>query len=136
MHKNEEEPGARTVRTLTTMLTGGVVGLLVCIGFCLLFSVAISAGMLYENIMYQLTVGSCLLGGLAGGSMTVRRIRSRTLIVGTATGVILFLLLLTVGIPLFGRENLSEGWIGLMCGSLCGGALAGLLGGRQKKRRK
>ncbi len=77
--------------------------------------------------MYQLTIVGCA-GAFAGGLLAVRRCGSRALIVGLTTGGVLFLLLLTIGALCF--ETVSGGGgIGLLCGSLCGGAAAGILGG-------
>ena len=50
-----------------------------------------------------------------------------------ATGGVLFLLLLTVGVLLFDAHSVEQGGIGLACGCLCGGAAAGLLGSGKKK---
>ena len=68
-------------------------------------------------------------GGLCG-----RPCGSRALIVGLTTGGVLFLLLLTIGALCFETVSLEAGGIGLLCGSLCGGAAAGILGGGGKKK--
>ena len=70
----------------------------------------------------------------AGGLLAVRRCGSRALIVGLTTGGVLFLLLLTIGALCFETVSLEAGGIGLLCGSLCGGAAAGILGGGGKKK--
>ena len=66
--------------------------------------------------------------------MAVRRCGTRGLLVGLATGSVLFLLLLTVGVLFFQSMTPQSGGIGLLCGCLCGGAAAGLLRGGGKKR--
>ncbi len=136
MHKNETERGALVIRALTAAVLGGLVGLAACLVFCLLSSVAVSAGWLRETMIYQICIAGCLLGGVFGGVTAVRRCRVRTLFVGLGAGASLFLLLLVVGIPLLGRVGLADGWPGLLCGALVGGALAGLFGRTTKKRRK
>ena len=55
--------------------------------------------------------------------------------------IVKFLLVLTLGALCFRDVSLESGGIGLLCGSLCGGAAAGLLGSgnrgsKRKKRRK
>ena len=65
----------------------------------------------------------------------MRRCGSRALIVGLTAGAVLFLLLLTIGSLCFENVSLEAGGIGLLCGCLCGGAAAGLLGSGKKKSR-
>ena len=95
---------------------------------------SISGGLAGEELMYQLTIVGCVLGAFAGGLLAVRRCGSRALIVGLTTGGVLFLLLLTIGALCFETVSLEAGGIGLLCGSLCGGAAAGILGGGGKKK--
>lgn len=52
---------------------------------------------------------------------------------GLTAGAVLFLLLLTIGSLCFENVSLEAGGIGLLCGCLCGGAAAGLLGSGKKK---
>ena len=104
MKKKEEEQSAKLIRCGMGLVLGGVAALAVCFVFLLVASAAIS-------------------GGLAGA-----------LIVGLTTGGVLFLLLLTIGALCFETVSLEAGGIGLLCGSLCGGAAAGILGGGGKKK--
>lgn len=136
MRKNEEEQGARLIRYMLDILLGGVAALITCFLFLLLASVAISRGWLSEELMYQLTIVGCVLGGFVGGALAVSRSRSRTLIVGLLVGVVFFLLLLTVGLLAYGSAIPEEGGLGLLCGALCGGAAAGIVGGKPKKKRR
>lgn len=136
MRKNEEEQGARLIRYMLDVLLGGTVALGACFLFLLLASVAISHGWLGEGLMYQLTIVGCVLGGFVGGALAVSRSRSRTLIVGLLVGVVFFLLLLTVGLLFYGSAIPEEGGLGLLCGALCGGAAAGIFGGKPKKKRR
>lgn len=136
MRKNEEEQGAQVIRTLTHILVGGIAGLMVCLVFLVLCSFGISLGLLRESLMYQLTIGGCVLGGLAGGLWAVSRCRARTLLIGLGVGAVLFLLTLTAGVLFFHSVAPNEGGLGLVCGSLSGGAISGLLGGRPRKKRR
>lgn len=136
MRKNEEEQGARLIRYMLDILLGGVAALITCFLFLLLASVAISRGWLSEELMYQFTIVGCVLGGFVGGALAVSRSRSRTLIVGLLVGVVFFLLLLTVGLLAYGSAIPEEGGLGLLCGALCGGAAAGIVGGKPKKKRR
>ena len=135
MRKNEEDQGAKLVRYVLGVLMGGGVALLACFLFLLLASVGISRGLVGEGLMYQMTIVGCVLGGFAGGMTAVRRCGSRALIVGLLTGAVLFLLMLTAGLLFFDAASPEEGGLGLLCGALCGGAAAGILGGKPAKKR-
>lgn len=136
MRKNEEDQGAKLVRYVLDVLLGGAVALLVCFLFLLLASWGISHGWLGEELMYQVTIVSCVVGAFLGGIIAVSRCRSRTLIVGLLVGGVLFLLMLTVGLLFYKSVAPEEGGLGLLCGALCGGAAAGILGGKPKKKRR
>jgi len=136
MKKKEEEQSAKLIRCGMGLVLGGVAALAGCFVFLLgaAASPAISGGLAGEELMYQLTIVGCVLGAFAGGLLAVRRCGSRALIVGLTTGGVLFLLLLTIGALCFETVSLEAGGIGLLCGSLCGGAAAGILGGGGKKK--
>ena len=125
MRKREEDQGAKAVRCALGVLLGA--------------SAAISGGLLGMDLTYQITIVGCVLGGFCGGLLTVRRIGGG-LAAGLLTGAVLFLLVLTLGALCFRDISLESGGIGVLCGALCGGAAAGLLGtrsgGKRKKRRK
>lgn len=139
MRKTEEDQGAVVVRYMLGVLVGGVTALAACFLLLLLASVAISAGLLGEGMMYQLTIVSCVAGGFIGGAVAVKRCAARPLIVGVLAGGVFFLLLLTIGLVVFENAAPEAHGIGVLCGALCGGAAAGLLGGRRgggRKRKK
>ena len=138
MRKSEEDQGAKALHYLVSVILGGVTALIVCFLFLLAMSACISRGLIGMELMYQLTLVGCVVGAFAGGRLAVGRCGSLALIVGLAAGLVLFLLLLTVGVIGFQAQP-EAGGIGLFCASLCGGAAAGLLGsgrGGKKKRRK
>lgn len=136
MRKNEEEQGARLIRLMSSVLLGGVLALAVCLVFLFLCSIGISKGWISDRFMVQCTLAGCVLGGLIGGMFAVLRCRSRTLVVGLGAGAVLFLLLLTIGVLFFSGMSIENRGVGLLCGCLFGGALAGLLGGKPKKKRR
>ena len=141
MGKREEDQGARLIRCGMGVLLGGILALAVCCLFLLGCSVAVSNGLVGEDLGYQFTIVGCVLGGFSGGLLAVKRCGCG-LLAGLGAGAVLFLLLLTVGTVCFESMSLQAGGVGLLCGALCGGAAAGLLaGGRgkktpRKKRRK
>ncbi len=136
MKKNEDEQGARLVRHVLDVLLGAGAALLVCFLFLLLASVGVSHGWLKEDLMYQLAVVGCVLGSFAGGALAVGRCGSRGLVVGVLVGIVFFLLLMTAGLLIYGSIAPEEGGLGLLSGSLCGGAAAGLLGRKPAKRKR
>ena len=138
MHKTEEAQGAKLVRATTGVLLGGVLALGVCVGFLFLCAVGVSGGWLSEDLMDRLAIVGCVLGGFAGGALAVSRCTSGPLLAGLAAGGVLFLLLLTIGLLLFEGASVEHGGLGLLSGALCGGAAAGVLGARprRKKRRR
>ena len=133
MGKREEDQGARLIRCGTGLLLGGVLALAVCCLFLLGCAAAVSGGLAGEELGYQFTIVGCVLGGFCGGLLAVRQCGGG-LLAGLGAGTVLFLLLLTVGALCFESMSLQAGGIGLLCGSLCGGAAAGILGGGGKKK--
>ena len=131
MGKREEDQGARLIQCGMGILLGGLMALAICCLFLLGCSVAVSRGLAGEELGYQFTVVGCVLGGFGGGVFAVKRCGG--LLAGLGTGAVLFLLLLTIGALFFETMSLQAGGIGLLCGSLCGGAAAALLAGGRKK---
>ena len=136
MHKTEEDQGAKLVRVITGVLLGGVLALGVCLVFLFLCGVGASGGQLSEDLVDRMAIVGCVLGGFAGGLFAVRRCGSASLLAGLAAGAVLFLLLLTIGLLLFEGMSVEYGGLGLLSGALCGGAAAGLLGARPKKKKR
>ena len=78
----------------------------------------------------------CVLGAMTGGLYAARRIGRRTLLVGLGVGGVLFLLLLTAGLLAYDTASVDQGGVGLLSACLCGGGIAGVLGGASKKKRR
>ena len=144
MRKNEEEQGAKLLQYGKMVLLGGAMAFAVCLLCLLLASVGISRGILSADLRTQLVVVACVIGSFCGGLFAVRQCQARGLIVGLAVGGVLFLLQLTLGLLLYDTISPEKFGLGLLCGSLCGGAASGILGGggrrpsasKGKKRRK
>lgn len=133
MRKGEEDQGTMLLKYGKAILLGGAAAFLICLGFLLLAAVGISRGAIGAELRYQITVVGCVLGGFAGGLFAVRRCPGRGLFVGVAVGAVLFLLQLTLGLLIYNEISPESGGVGLLCGALCGGAAAGILGGGGKK---
>lgn len=136
MRKKEEEQGAKALRYMSCVLVAGVVALLLCFVFLCLCSFCISSGWISGEHMIQYTIAVCAFSSFLGGMLAVSRYRTKTLLVGVGTGAVLFLLLLTAGIIFFPSVSIENQGVGLLCAALFGGAFAGLLGGKQKKKRR
>ena len=96
----------------------------------------LSWGVIPERTMDRAALAAGVLGGLTGGLLAVRRIGRSTLLVGAGVGAILFLVLLSAGLLLFEDASVSNGGVPILLSCLCGGAMAGILGSRPKKKRK
>ncbi len=136
MRKTDEEQGAWALRCMTQVLIGAGIGALVGLLFLFVCAVLISGGHLSQDHTGALSVCACVLGSLTGGTVAVSRCKGRSLIVGLLTGAVLFLILLTAGLLLYRAAAIEERGLPLVCGCLCGGALAGLFGARPKKKRR
>jgi len=136
MRKTQEESGARLLQSGKAALIGGVLALVVCLVLLLAASFGISQGWLSTALGDRITVVSCVLGSFVGGLWSARRAPAGALLAGLASGAVLFLLLLTLGLLIFSTASFENGALSLLCASLCGGAAAGALGaggGRKKK---
>ncbi len=141
MQKTEAEQGQNLVYYAAWIVLGGVAAMIVCIVVLLIGSILISNGVVGEGAMHQTALIACVLGGIFGGHMAVKRCATRTLLVGLGAGLVFFLILLTIGSlggMLAANSNAggSGSTIGTCCACLCGGAIAGLLGTKRSKTRK
>jgi putative membrane protein (TIGR04086 family) len=136
MRKTEEEQGTKVLYTIASVLLGSVLALVIAFVFLLICSILISGGWLKEGSMTPLTIGSCVIGSLFGGALAVKRCKTRTLVIGLCTGGAFFLILLTVSVFFYRNAAPDTGALGLLGGSLCGGALSGLMGGGKTKKKR
>ncbi len=136
MGKADEEQGAWALRCMTQVLIGAAVALGVSLAFLFVCALLISGGHLSQEHTGVMSVCACVLGSLVGGTVAVKRCKGRSLVVGVLIGAALWLVLLTLGLLLYGSVALEEGGLPVAFGCLCGGALAGLLGARPKKKRR
>lgn len=136
MRKNEEEQAVKLVRSMGSILIGGVCSLGICFVILLFCSIGISCGWLGDRLMMQYTIGSCIIGSFCGAMFSVLHVRSKTLFVGLLTSFVLFLLILSIGFLSYPRVSMSEHGMGIAAGCMVGGILAGFLGGKPKKKRR
>lgn len=134
--KRQEDPGSQWINAMCDLMKGGAIAGVIAILTLLLCAVLVSSGMLRERWMEGAVLACCVAGALAGGLYAVGRIGRRTLFAGLGVGGVLFLLLLTAGLLAYDTASVEQGGAGVLCACLCGGGLAGILGGLGKKRRR
>ena len=134
--KKVEETSGLWITVMGQLLLGGLAAVLTALLVLLVCSLLVSGGAVPERDIDRAVLAACVLGALAGGLLAVRRIGRSTLLVGGGVGAILFLLLLSVGSLVFESASLSNGGVMILLACLCGGAMAGILGRKKKKKRK
>ena len=130
-----EERGTNAVQMATGVVLGGLLALGVALMILLAGAAAVSNGILKEDSLSQVTAAACVLGCFAGGLLACSRWRSKRLLGGLAAGAVCYLLILAVGLLMNDGAELGLQALVELAGCLCGGALAGMLGGRRRKKR-
>lgn len=130
-----EERGTNAVQMATGVVLGGLLALGIELMILLLGSLAVSNGILKEDAAPQLTAAACVLGCFGGGLLACARWKSRRLLGGLAAGAVCYLLILAVGLLMSDGLALGVQTLVELAGCLCGGALAGMLGGGKRKKR-
>ena len=127
-----EDSGGQWLTAMCELLKGGLAAALAALLALAACALLVSWGMIPERTMDR----AALAAGVLGGLLAVRRIGRSTLLVGAGVGAILFLVLLSAGLLLFEDASVSNGGVPILLSCLCGGAMAGILGSRPKKKRK
>ena len=139
MKKKERRPealGGEWLNAVCEVLKGGVLAGVTTILALLVCAVLVSVGAVPVGAMYGSVLAVCAVGALVGGTYAVRRVGSRSLLVGVGVGAVLFLLLLTAGLIAYQGSSIANGGAGILCACLCGGAIPGLLARKPKKKRR
>lgn len=129
-------PGSAWSTPVLDLLRGGAFGFLVS---C--FVLGVAAFLIYSGVMGYgkadgAGVAACLLGGFSGGVFVVKRRKKAPLPLGVGAGMVLFLILMAVGCILY-DATLGVTSAGItLCACLCGGGLAGFMGGAGKSKRR
>ena len=115
------------------LLLGVVMSVLATIGLLGICSVLISSGVIPETTGDGCVLLSCALGTLMGGRAAVRKVGQGALLWGLAVGLLVSAMFGLSGFLLFDR--FESGRCAAVCAAcLCGGGLAGVLGGSKKRR--
>ena len=134
--RKAEAQGSNAVQMVTAVAIGGLLALGVELMVLLLGAVAVSNGILKEDAAAQVTAAACVIGCLAGGFAACTRWKSKRLLAGLATGTVCYLLILAVGLLMGDGFRLGAQALIELAGCLCGGALAGMLGGRNRSKKR
>lgn len=118
------------------VLWGGGTAFVVATVVLLAAAFLISAGALGDDRIGSAVIAACLLGSFTGGFVTVLRQQSVPIVSGVLVGVVLFLILLSAGLLLYGNDGAGDSGGSVFCGCICGGGLAGVLGSKPKKKRR
>ena len=119
------EPGGAWIAVMCELLKGALAAVAAAV-----------LTLLAEGAMDRAALAAGVLGGLVGGLTAALRLRRSTLLVGIGVGAILFLLLLSAGALASDSVSLANGGAPVLLSCLCGGAMAGILGARPRKKRK
>lgn len=135
MRKGEAQ-GANAAQMVTAVALGGLLALGVELMVLLLGAVAVSNGILKEDAAAQVTAAACVLGCLIGGLLACSRWSARRLLAGLAVGAVCYLLILAVSLLMGEGFQLGPQALVELAGCLCGGAVAGVFGGRKGKKKR
>ncbi len=134
--RKAEAQGINAAQMVTAVALGGLLALGVELMVLLLGAVAVSNGILKEDTAAQVTAAACVLGCLIGGLLACTRWNSRRLLAGLATGAVCYLLILAVGLLMGDGFQMGPQALIELAGCLCGGAIAGVFGGRKTKKKR
>lgn len=134
--KKQENADITWVEIMCQLMKGGVLAGVSTVILLLFGAVLISTGVLKERWMDGAVLAVCVIASMVGGLYSVKRLKKRTLFVGLGVGLILFLLLLAAGVLAYGTDSMGYNAAGILCSSLCGGGLAGIIGSSPKKKRR
>lgn len=134
--KRQREQENTWIGLTVALLRGGAVAVGVAILLLLVCAAAVSARWLGQQAMERCVVLSCVTASLIGSAVSVWKHREQALPLGLATGGMQFLLLLFLGILLYENAPVLQRVPGILCACLCGGAMAGILGRKTKKKRR
>jgi len=114
---------------------GSLIALALSLALLFIASILVVSGRLPEGFMGSLVVLVLFLASLVGALAAIRRNRSRALVVGLAEGAILYAVTIVGGAFSEGAALFGDLSGFLLLAAIFGGALAGLLCKRRKKRK-
>ena len=134
--RKAEAQGSGAALAVTAVMLGGLLALGVALTVLLLGAVAVSNGILKEDAAAQVTAAACVAGCFVGGLLACTRCGSKRLPAGLAVGGVCCLLIAAVGLLMGDGLKLGAQALIELAGCLCGGAIAGMLCGRNTKKKR
>lgn len=134
--KRQEEPNSTWMGLMCAVMKGSLAAFVLALGLLFACSAAVSAGWFRQAVVDRAPMVVCVLSAFLGGCVSIRRRREFSLPVGLGTGIGLFCLLLAIGVLLYEQAPIPESVPNILCACLCGGALAGIMGRKSKKKRR
>ena len=119
---------------MVRLLKGGILAGLVTIASLLIGACLISYGVIPQSQMEGVLLAGCVVGGILGGVIAIGRQGNRAIPMGIGVGMILFLLCMTGGLVVYQGSSIANGGVGILCASLIGGAIAGIMKKKRKKK--
>lgn len=134
--KRQDGQGGVWGGVLCALAKGSAAALLMTLLLLFGCSAAVSAQWLGQHSARQCVILTCVLGALGGSVVAMRNRREWAMGLGLGTGGALFLMLMSIGILLYESAPVPELVPENLFACLCGGAVAGILGRKPKKKRR
>ena len=136
MPKKEIEKGSQVSRCVRYSAFGAIVAMAACLVIIALGSFGVSHGWIAENNMKHFTIFACAFGCFIGGIFSSTKLKANTLLAGIFVSAIVFAVKLLLGLLIYPEISIEEGGLALLLADLIGGALAGILCGKKKKKKR
>lgn len=121
---------------MTQLLKGSALAGAIAVIILFVGAIAISNGLLQVGITQGLVCAACMIGSFSGALFAVQKGAPRAILLGFGMGTVLFLLLTTAGLLVYGATAFSHERIAVPLACCCGGVFAGFLRRKPKKKRK
>jgi putative membrane protein (TIGR04086 family) len=134
--KRQQGQGGSPKDRISFLVKGSVLALTAALTLLLLCAAAVSGGWIGQNSMDRCVTVACVTAAMLGAVVSIKGGRELALPLGIGTGVMLFLMLFTLGLILFEDAPTPDQIPTILCACLCGGAITGILGRKTKKKRR
>lgn len=137
--KAEERTQKKTSSTagLLSVLFGTALGLVLLLLLALLAAALIWGGLVSQNVSNLLLTAAAFLCPFAAGRVAIQKgSGGPPMLVGAGTGGLLCLILVAVCWGTTGASGFQGPFVSILLMSLAGGCLAGLLGRKNKRKKK
>ncbi len=112
-----------------TVIVSSLIGVALCLILLLPITAMMLSGVLDESLSDALLYVVVFISALLMAVYSTRKVRSRYIPVGTATGVMMFIFLCLLGILFLDRFTFSEGGTSILLCAALGGVVGGFASG-------